>query len=374
MNNYKTKILSFQPGSIYQNGGMGRLLRRLYDGRESEVVCLTLNYGGNDRIGIINEIKVNVFPKHKNWMRWKLRNFFTFMRNRLFFGYNKNMILYTSMTIEFDVLHVINHGLYSAVLCDASVMKNKKLWTSFHDHYNLCSTFEDTRLLWVNSDRRLVISSELGLEYQRIFGDMSFEIITDGLYPQDVSNPKRINDNEIIIYFGGLLHIDYYELFTVLANAIDSIASDFTKIKLVLRGTQSLSFLRNRKFSVEYRDNFVSDIEIKDELDRADILYLPIKFSEPDFYLYSLSTKMIGYLGASGVILYHGPVDSAACKLLHKYDSAILFTTLNVECMIDKIKEIIFDKELSFQKSANAKKLSKHHFDLARLQNHFWNN
>src|SRR5690606_34277474 len=100
------------------------------------------------------------------------------------------------------------------------------------------------------------------------------------------------------------------------ANALDKLSDTNMKFRLVLRGTQKLSFLKDRMFTVEYRQTFVSDDEIKSEIDRADILYLPIKFNSPNFYLYSLSTKMIGYLGASGAIFYHGPSDSAANKLL----------------------------------------------------------
>ena len=366
------KVLSFQPGSLYQNGGMGRILRRIYEGRQTQIKTLYVNYGGQIIEGEIEEIAVDAFPIQKPWMRWKLRTFFSWTRNTLFYGFTKKKITQKAETIEFDVLHVINHGTYSSVLCDKHFLTNKKLWSSFHDHFNLCSSYEETKLLWCKSDRRLVISEELGIEYQRLFSKKPFEIITDGLYSNELSKPKSSKQNDLLVYFGGLLHIEYYELFMVLADALDSLIKDNFTIKLVLRGTQNLDFLSNRKFSVEYRKDFILDV--KQELDLADIVYLPIKFNEPDFYLYSLSTKMVGYLGASGVILYHGPSNSAACNLLYKNDAAFLCNTLQLNDMIDTLNDILDNKGKQLQVSKNAKELAIKDFDLIKIQNRFWNN
>ena len=372
MKNYKRKVLSFQPGSIYQNGGMSRILRRIYEGHEFEVISLFINYSSKINKGKIEEIGIDIFPMQKSWMRWKLRFFFSWLRNTVFFYITKKKVLKTAEDIDFDILHTINHSNYSAILCNDKILKNKKLWTSFHDHFRLCSSFKDTELLWNKSERRFVISSELGLEYQKEFGNLSFEIITDGLYLNEVSKPKYSDQNKIMIYFGGLLHIEYYELFEVLAKALDTLVNYDLEIKLVLRGTQKLNCLSKRNFLVEYREDFITDV--KEEIDLADVVYLPIKFSDPDFYLFSLSTKMIGYLGASGTILYHGPTNSAALNMLKKYESTAICDTLNVDDMIKTLKDIILNKEKAFQISANAKELAKQEFDLNNIQNRFWNN
>jgi hypothetical protein len=172
----------------------------------------------------------------------------------------------------------------------------------------------------------------------------------------------------ITIYFAGLLHIDYYPLFEILADALDLISKKGFKFRLILRGAQNIDFLNNRAFEVDYRSDFVTDKEIKQELDSASILYLPIKFSEPDFYLYSLSTKMIGYLGASGSILYHGPLNSAACKLLNNSKSAACCGALNVNEVVELILSMLNEDEYSI----NAKKLARENFNLKNIQNQFW--
>ena len=365
------KILSFQPCSLYQNGGMGRLLRRLYQGHEIDIIGLYISNGNTTvKHGEIKEIAIPAFPIIKSWMRWKARDFFMWMQDSLFYAYTKSKIQRAVAKTSFDVLHVINHGVYSTALCNDNFLIRKQLWTSFHDHFSLCSSFEDAQKLWNRSDRRLMISVELGNEYQRIFGDKKFEIITDGVYAEEISEPKKKKHDEISIYFSGLMHIEYYPLLEVLADSIDDLVDMGYSFKLILRGTQKMKFLKTRKFEIDYRSDFISDDQIKKELDMADILYLPIKFSMPDFYLYSLSTKMISYLGASGNILYHGPSDSAACNFLKKNNAAFCCVSLLKNDMIYQIEEIL---SADGSKCKNAKKIAKSNFDLNFIQNNFWN-
>lgn len=363
------KILSLIP--LYQNGGASRLLRRLYAGRESQIITLAIRETSFiPKKGLIPEIDLPLFPVHHKWMRWKLRNFSFYLRDKWFFNFNSKKIRKAIRKIDFDVIHVINHGAFSKAFYDKNIYENKKIWVSFHDHYRLCSTFEDANFLWNIADRRLVISTELGEEYVKLFGDKSFDLVTDGVEIDELSKPMNFNDTELLtVYFAGLLHLEYYPLFEVLADALDVLCLEKKVFKLILRGTQELTFLSNRKFDIEYRKNFISDKEIKLELDQASILYLPIKFSSPDFYLYSLSTKLISYLGAKGTILYHGPVDAAAHNLLLKNNAAISCTSLNVNEMIIQLNRLI---NIDAQISEAAKILAAQSFGLYEIQNRFW--
>ena len=139
--------------------------------------------------------------------------------------------------------------------------------------------------------------------------------------------------------------------------------------KLVLRATQQIDFLTNRLFEVEYRPMTLNDKTLKDELDSADILYLPIKFTVPDFYLYSLSTKMVGYLGGSGAILYHGPANSAACKRLMAHRAAAVCSTLNADELAGAIANVLRQKQ---ELSANAKLIALNEFSMESIRKQFW--
>lgn len=366
----RIKLLSLQPGSLYENGGAGRVLRRLYVGHEKDVTTLYAKaVAGPIRNGSIREVAVPAFPFHRSWMRWHLRTFVAFLREKVFYKYNAKRIVRAASFIDCNVIHIINHGPYSSVLCNQQ-FTGKALWVSFHDHFSTVGSFDGTNELWQQADRRLMISDELGLEYQRLFGKKEYELITDGVLEAEISAPKTMRHSPIRIYFAGLLHNDYHPLFEALADAIELLNKDKISCELILRGTQELAFLSNRSFKTQYLKNFVSDEDIKREMDDADILYLPMKFNLSDFYLYSLSTKMVSYLGASGSILYHGPEDSAACNLLKSYKASENCSSCDAVELKATIISLL-DKHLLI--STNAKKLAREKFDLLNLQGQFWN-
>ena len=366
------KILSFHPFSLYSNGGGSRILRRLYAGKEANVISLvSREAAGIIQNGDIEEIFVDAAPLTRKWMRWYLRDAIIRLRQKTFKFLTIKRIRKKAVEISCDVIHTVQHGPFCGALCAESILKDKSLWVSFHDHFSTTQTEkQDAEKLWKLADRRLVISEEFGKEYQRLFGSAPYEIITDGVSENEVTEPLRNAQTPVIIYFAGLLHIDYMPLFKILADALDILSKgNKTTFKLILRGTQNIGFLNNRSFETEYRPTTLNDALLKSELNSAAILYLPIKFTRPDFYLYSLSTKMVGYLGGAGTILYHGPEDSAACRLLKRSDAAICCTSVNMDDMVQSIENLIADKG---NLSANAKTLAQKKFNLAMLQNQFW--
>lgn len=365
------KILSFHPFSLYANGGGSRILRRLYEGREDKVTSLVVeSSSANPASGPVKEVVVYATPTIKPWARWKLRNLLTRWRIGFFKPYTIRKIQNAAIKIEYDVLHVINHYTFSAALCHKPFTDGKQLWVSFHDHYDeIKSPVEDTRKLWLQANRRLVISNELGNKYKEEFGDYPFEIVTDGVKDNELTVSSNGTNSPAVVYFAGLLHITYLPLFETLANALDALTRRGYSFKLILRGTQNLNFLQGRSFVTEYRPMTLNNSDLKAELDAADILYLPIKFTNPHFYLYSLSTKMVGYLAAPGAILYHGPADSAANHLLTQTEAAVSFKSIDIEEMTDCIIQLLATRQ---QLSANAKILAKNRFEMSAMQNRFW--
>jgi hypothetical protein len=365
------KLLSYQSFSLYANGGGNRILRRLYQGREQDVISLVAEQArvssGN---GTITETVVYAEPVVQKWARWHIRTFITWLRQKMFRSLTISKVQKAAAKLSFDKIHVVDHGPFSAALCDDAKFDAYELWVSFHDHFNTThGSFENTAKLWVRAARCLVISAELGNQYQTLFGQKPYEIITDGVKKDELTAPATTSNEVLTIYFAGLLHIDYIPLFEVLANTLDALSKQGHKFKIVLRGTQHLPFLDNRSFEIHYRPTTLDNFELKAELDQSDILYLPIKFTKPDFYLYSLSTKMVGYLGGSGAILYHGPADSAACHLLQQANAAVCCGELSEAVLSKDILKLIADKSVF---SANAKKLASQQFDMDQIQSRFW--
>ncbi len=365
------RLLSFQAFSLYANGGGSRILRRLYRGREQQVISLAVEgYASKPKTGNINENIITVQPATRRWMRWYLRDGVVWLREYPLRFLTINRIRKAALKTTYDVVHVVNHGPFSAALCNDKFCSGKELWVSFHDHFlTMSSPFAVTSNLWNRANRRLVISKELGDEYQKLFGNKPYTIITDGVDDDEISAPVITTTTPVIVYFAGLLHVGYIPLFKILADSLDQLSRQGLSFKLLLRGTQDVDFLNNRLFAVDYKPVTLDDSELKNELNLASILYLPIEFTKPDFYLYSLSTKMVGYLGSPGTILYHGPADSAACIKLTGVDAAICCNTLNVDDMVKSITELLNDKG---EISKNAKNLARQSFNMKTIQQEFW--
>jgi glycosyltransferase involved in cell wall biosynthesis len=364
-------ILSYQSFSLYMNGGGSRILRRLYRGYEAAVVSLAIEAGFYRTVaGLIPEKVVPAIPLRRPWMKWRSRDIATWIREKPLKQYTLNRILQEARSIDFDVLHIMSCGPWSTALCGDKALSGKAVWMSVHDHFatTQCPS-KDARRLWNLADRRLVISPELGNEYQHLFGRLPYELITDGVLPNEMSTPAEAGESPIVIYFAGLLHIEYIPLVKTLADALDILTRRGLCFKLVFRGTQKLSFLKGRSFEMSYLPVVLDDTVLKQDLDAAAILYLPIKFVDPDFYRYSLSTKMVGYLGAAGSVLYHGPRDSAAGRLLHETKSAVSCNSLDAEEMARCIIQLIEERT---NISANAKELARRRFNLELIQKRFW--
>lgn len=362
----KTNILSFQPFSISGNGGGSRIIRRLVEGKESEIHYISLLSIPNVKPGN-NETIYTLFPSHRKWMRSLLRKFFIFLRYQFLFKYNAKKIQSKVNEMDFEILHFMDHGNYSNVLLTTAKEKKAKIWVSFHDHFSTTgSSFNLTQNLWNQSDKRMVISEELGIEYAKLFGDKDFLIVTDGLKANEITPAKpQFNSDVVKIYFGGLLHLDYYNLFESFCSTLESYAlQNHKKVCLILRGTQHLSFLNDSKLQIEYRPFSIDNQILKNDLDEADILYLPIKFNDYDFYKFSFSTKMIGYLGASGNIFYHGPSDSAAARFLLDNNCSVICDSLEQSQILDSINKVL----ISASYSENSKKVAFEKFQLEKMQ------
>ncbi len=346
-------------------------MRRLYQGREVQVTSLAVEGINNTpKQGHIKEHIVYAVPITRKWMRWHLRNLIIYLREKTFVNLTNRRIRRAAIQIPCDVIHVVHHGPFADALCTAE-FAGKEFWVSFHDHFTTTKcTYRSSAELWNRAHRRLVISDELGKTYQQAFGNKPYDLITDGVYSDEITYPSDGDvPQQFEIYFAGLLHIAYLPLFEVLADALDKLSADGLSFKIVLRATQRLTFFNNRLFQTEYRDITLDDDELKAELNNASILYLPIKFTHPDFYLYSLSTKMVGYLGAPGSILYHGPADSAAYNLLHNAGAASCCATLSVDDLVASILDAIKNRQ---KFSAQAKILAQNKFDMLVMQRKFW--
>jgi hypothetical protein len=229
---------------------------------------------------------------------------------------------------------------------------------------------------WCGADVRFVISSRLGDEYCRRYGARDFTIITDGL-ERVASAPTAHAPGELRIYFMGLFHLAYEENLRVLCAAMERLR--------VLRPSMQVSItlrcggIRSRVMRVAPDLirvlPFGTEADVHCDLDRADLAYLPLAFgmaSEP-LVRYSLSTKLVTYLGSGVPILYHGPKTSAAYELLVEHSAAFFDSSLQVESLVETLRQVCDERSMVAQICGNALNLARNRFMLQDQRTRFWN-
>jgi hypothetical protein len=252
---------------------------------------------------------------------------------------------------------------------------------SFHDHPKFFldqekSTTDDVAMakdLWLNAACRFVISPEMGDRLCQDFGRRDYEIVTDGVDRFGTVNGIEAK-RKYSIYFMGLLHDFYEPNFQSLVQALDQVGRE-SGVHFVLRIRSSChpQFGEHTNVRVEYYP-FADEATVAEDMERADIMYLPLPFGDNGgaFADLSLSTKMVSYLATGRPILYHGPPASAAGRLLARSNAAFCATTLGSLSLVSMIQTILSDPSHTQQVAASALQLAKTQFDLSRIRARFW--
>ena len=224
---------------------------------------------------------------------------------------------------------------------------------------------------WREAKGVFVISDELGQEYCRRYGAREYRIVTDGLKsvaPAPLERPA----NSLRLYFMGLFHLSYAGNLRAVLDALKIVRSRHPDWEISVA-------CRSGGISVPLADGDVPVTVLPfapvEEVDRdmlsADLLYQPMPFEEHAraFSRFSLSTKMITYLGSGLPIFYHGPEDAAACRLLARHQAAAICTTLDPESIAARLLDAIAQREAIV---SNALGLARSQFMLAEQQRRFW--
>jgi hypothetical protein len=226
---------------------------------------------------------------------------------------------------------------------------------------------------WQAAAGRFVISEALGREYCRRYGEQPFAVVTDGL--TNVQPPRRqtANGAALRIYFMGLFHMAYEANLRAFLQGIEMLPRNgsSTPITMTLRcehvrpeviaGAKNVTILP-----------FADEAQVQRDIEDADLLYMPIPFGDKHsgFARYSLSTKMVTYVGSGVPILYHGPQDSAAYELLSKHRAAVTITSLEPDAVAATLTES--NADLRTEVASNARALAEREFMLADQMRTFW--
>jgi hypothetical protein len=241
-------------------------------------------------------------------------------------------------------VHILTHYAESMDAVQAAHELNLPYYLCVHDDFAYILTYQSrlrnvaaliARLTtaWNDAADRFVISPEMGEEYCTRYGRRSYHIVTDGL-EAIAPAPRPLPSNSLRVYFMGLFHHAYAANLQSLVAAMDALQQQRPdlNVSLTLRCgglPATITAPRHLRMSVL---PFGSEKDVAVDMESADLLYMPLPFAErnQNFARFSLSTKMITYLGSGLPILYHGPIaESAAGRLLQNNGAAICLDSLD---------------------------------------------
>lgn len=275
-------------------------------------------------------------------------------------------------------IHAIPHGEAFWQAFQIAERHGLPYFLNVHDdlRYNLAGhpqlNFLMDRLayVWQRAAGRIVISEAMGEAYSQWFGRLPYEVITDGLPDTLPEGPRPHPAGRAVVYFMGALHLSYHPNFQVLALALDRLQRRRAtwQVALVMRGSHPPAF--PQKVPV-VKWPYAPESEVAQDLERVDVLYLPLPFGEQYgwFTRYSLSTKLVTYVGSGLPIVYHGPADAAAAQLLARYEAAVQVHQLDANALSQGIEQALKERE---QRVAGALQLARERFRLSDQRIRFW--
>jgi glycosyltransferase involved in cell wall biosynthesis len=244
-------------------------------------------------------------------------------------------------------------------------------YTGMHEAGN--PRFEEAmRSAWQEADARFVISAALGREYSRRYGERSSEIVTDGLKQLHRLRASRSQD-ALRIYFMGLFHLTYERNLRALLQAVRQFEAQYPRINVTM--TCRCAYIRPRVWQGLKAVSvlpYAGEERVEKDMQEADLLYMPIPFGSEheNFARYSVSTKMVTYIGSGLPILYHGPATSAAFEILNRNKAAFFVNTLEPADIAAALAHATSPS--SGEVVQNALSLAQREFMLADQTQRFW--
>jgi hypothetical protein len=277
---------------------------------------------------------------------------------------------------EVRAVHAIPHGLDFWHAFTVARRLGLSYYLNCHDEldYNLKRRPDlpeaQRRLaeVWREADGRMVISEAMGQEYCRRYGGRPYEVVTDGLVSVPAS-PRPRPEKSLRVYFAGAVHLSYHANFSALAEALSRFATENLDwdVSLTIRG-----YPPELKATVPIRTlPWGTEEDVERDLATADLLYLPLPFApeHASFSRYSMSTKMVTYLGSGVPILFHGPEESAAGRLLAAHGAAVALHSLDPTVMARDLRARVDGLEETVQ---GALHLARRQFLLTDQRQRFW--
>ena len=277
-------------------------------------------------------------------------------------------------------IHLIPHGYNVVPVFHVARDLKIPLFLSIHDDLEYAALGHPLRRkmldvmaqAWRSAAGAYVISDAIGAEYNRRYGARRYEIVTDGL-ESIASGPCAARERSLHVYFMGLFHPGYKTNFRAMLDALKILRDRHPdwEISVTSRSAYIVCPLQPDDVPVHVVQFTPDPRDAEKDMAQADLLYLPMPFEKhlKNFGKFSMSTKMVSYLGSGLPIFYHGPAEAAAADLLTRHKAAAVCTELAPKKIAEELLRGVREREMIVN---GALALAKDQFMLQDQQRRFW--
>ena len=250
-------------------------------------------------------------------------------------------------------------------------------WQGHHECHQLPYSRWRQRLLREVIERanvRFAVSREMAKHYEATYGKR-WHVVHNGVPKDSLANGTNGSRTAKQVLLAGDVNVFRFDAVIAFAEAIErhnrrrGEAIEFTVMGEVaeqhrssLSALQAVRMLSRRSHS-----------ECLDAMKAADLLYLPLAFSERSarISLYSLPTKLPEYLASGKSVFFHAPKDSAVFRVAERYDLTPRLATINPEALDTFVDAWVEGKQNGTETVARARNALVEEFDIERLAARF---
>ncbi|NNE34595.1 MAG: hypothetical protein HKN13_05140 [Rhodothermales bacterium] len=370
-------IAFVQPFSIAGKAGGSRILRTLVDEPQQEWVSICTGVGRPENVGD-KEVWIPARPIVRPIDQFvRLQRLITSNLELMYGGSLERRLVEYCTKANVTAIHAIPHGIDFWYAFKAARKMGVKYYLNVHDElfYNLNGVvylpyaMKRLKQVWAEADEVFVISEAMGKEYSRRYGHRDYVVVTDGL-TQVAPSPAQRRPGRLRVYMMGSAHISYKENFQVLLEGLDKIKREHPDLEVTLTMRGGFPF-RNHSETEVTELPWGTQKDVENDLQHADVLYLPLPFPEKFAPLarFSLATKLVTYLGTGLPILYHGPAYAAAAALLAEHDAALLVDQNDRDLLVDTLLHAASNSQSIV---VNALELARTQFMVDDQRRKFW--
>ncbi len=370
-------LVSVQGFGIAAPGGGSRILRALFEVPPMPVLAVCSAPVAPPSQALVTEEHVPLRPYFGRLESTRVRPYLDSLDSPLGPSFRRHLAAICQRHAG-DAVHAVAMGL---TFWHAFVVARKcqlPYFLTVHDDYiytmqggpGKAASLRRLGTAWRDAHHRYVISTALGDEYAHRYGHREYSIVTDGIHAPPPQ--RQLRDAAVRVYFAGAVHISYGRNLRALLAALDELdrQGSMREISFTARCGQLGDGRLRSRVPIQVLP-FADEQTVARDLDGADLLYLPLPFGERyhRFTKYSLSTKLITYLGSGVPILYHGPLDTPVARLLREHAAAILTDTLEPADIAQAIRSGL-PRRSEF--ASNAGRLATRDFRLETQRGRFW--